>query len=237
MNPDTSISPKRQRLLLAAVVSGLLLAMLDQTIVGTALPAIVRDLHGWSSYLWVVTAYLVPATVSLPVYARLSDRHGRRALLLIGMALFLARLGAVGLGAGHDAADRVARAAGPRRGRARGPLVHPRRRPLRRPPQRRAPGHARRADGPELHRRAAGRRLPRRPGRLALGVPRQPPDRHRRDGGGRARAAALDRAPGARRARRRGRDRAAHHRGRAAARRPQRAHPRGRRGAIRAPAA
>src|SRR3954471_2533740 len=90
MNPDTSISPERQRLLLAAVVSGLLLAMLDQTIVGTALPAIVRDLHGWSSYLWVVTAYLVPATVSLPVYARLSDRHGRRAMLLVGMGLFLA---------------------------------------------------------------------------------------------------------------------------------------------------
>src|SRR5215207_11639782 len=63
--------------------------MLDQTIVGTALPAIVRDLDGWSSYLWVVTAYLVPATVSIPVYARLSDRHGRRALLLIGMGLFL----------------------------------------------------------------------------------------------------------------------------------------------------
>src|SRR5512133_2749369 len=83
------MTPSRQRLLLAAVVSGLLLAMLDQTIVGTALPAIVRDLDGWSSYLWVVTAYLVPATVSLPVYARLSDRHGRRALLLIGMALFL----------------------------------------------------------------------------------------------------------------------------------------------------
>jgi EmrB/QacA subfamily drug resistance transporter len=89
MNPDTSLSPQRQRLLLAAVVSGLLLAMLDQTIVGTALPSIVRDLDGWSSYLWVVTAYLVAATVSLPVYARLSDRHGRRALLLIGMALFL----------------------------------------------------------------------------------------------------------------------------------------------------
>src|SRR3954470_11336564 len=80
----------RQRLLLAAVMSGLLLAMLDQTIVGTALPAIVRHLHGSSLYLWVVTAYLVAATVSLPVYARLSDRHGRRALLLTGMALFLA---------------------------------------------------------------------------------------------------------------------------------------------------
>jgi EmrB/QacA subfamily drug resistance transporter len=83
------LSPARQRLLLAAVISGLLLAMLDQTIVGTALPVIVRQLDGASLYVWVVTAYLVPATVSLPVYARLSDRYGRRALLLTGMALFL----------------------------------------------------------------------------------------------------------------------------------------------------
>src|SRR3954454_6452472 len=90
MKSDTSISPGRQRLLLAAVTSGLLLAMLDQTIVGTALPKIVSELGGSSLYLWVVTAVLVPATVSLPVYARLSDRLGRRALLLVGMVLFLA---------------------------------------------------------------------------------------------------------------------------------------------------
>jgi EmrB/QacA subfamily drug resistance transporter len=90
MDLDTTLSPARQRLLLGAVISGLLLAMLDQTIVGTALPAIVRDLDGWSLYLWVVTAYLVPATVALPVYARLSDRYGRRAMLLLGMSLFLA---------------------------------------------------------------------------------------------------------------------------------------------------
>jgi EmrB/QacA subfamily drug resistance transporter len=67
-----------------------MLAMLDQTIVGTALPRVVEDLDGTSLYLWVVTAYLVPATVTLPLYARLSDRFGRRRLLLIGMALFLA---------------------------------------------------------------------------------------------------------------------------------------------------
>jgi EmrB/QacA subfamily drug resistance transporter len=83
------MTPSRQRLLLAAVMSGLLLAMLDQTIVGTALPTIVGDLGGTSLYVWVVTAYLVPATVTLPIYARLSDRYGRRALLLFGMALFL----------------------------------------------------------------------------------------------------------------------------------------------------
>jgi len=87
---EAQLTPTRQRLLLAAVMSGLLLAMLDQTIVGTALPAIVGHLHGDSLYVWVVTAYLVPATVSLPIYARLSDRYGRRALLLIGMTLFLA---------------------------------------------------------------------------------------------------------------------------------------------------
>src|SRR3954452_13499842 len=84
------MNTNRQRLLLAAVISGLLLAMLDQTIVGTALPAIVGHLDGASLYLWVVAAYLVPATVSLPIYARLSDRYGRRALLLTGMVLFLA---------------------------------------------------------------------------------------------------------------------------------------------------
>jgi EmrB/QacA subfamily drug resistance transporter len=83
------LSPTRRRWLLAAVMSGLLLAMLDQSIVGTALPTIVQTLGGNDLYVWVATAYLVPATVSLPIYARLSDRHGRRALLLIGMVLFL----------------------------------------------------------------------------------------------------------------------------------------------------
>lgn len=91
------LAPSRQRLLLAAVMSGLLLAMLDQTIVGTALPTIVRELDGTSLYVWVVTAYLVPATVSIPLYARLSDRHGRKALLLVGMTLFLVGSGFAGL--------------------------------------------------------------------------------------------------------------------------------------------
>ena len=115
------LSCAAQRLLLAAVVSGLLLAMLDQTIVGTALPAIVRDLDGSSLYLWAVTAYLVPATVSLPVYARLSDRHGRRAMLLVGMGLFLA--GSALAASAQDMAQLIACAGRPgaRRRRARGP--------------------------------------------------------------------------------------------------------------------
>src|SRR4051794_8694639 len=87
--PSGASSPTRRRLLLASVISGLMLAMLDQTIVGTALPRVVADLDGRDLYLWVVTAYLVPATITLPLYARLSDRFGRRDFLLIGMSLFL----------------------------------------------------------------------------------------------------------------------------------------------------
>lgn len=87
---ELDLSPRRRVLLWAAVVSGLLLSMLDQTIVGTALPLIVGDLGGPSWYVWAFTAYLVPATVLLPVAARLSDRHGRQRLLLAGMAVFVA---------------------------------------------------------------------------------------------------------------------------------------------------
>lgn len=89
MNTLEDLSPRQRALLWAAVLSGVLLAMLDQTIVGTSMPAIVDDLGGGSWYVWAFTAYLVPATVLLPVFARLSDRYGRRRLLLIGMVLFL----------------------------------------------------------------------------------------------------------------------------------------------------
>ena len=89
MNALDSLPRRRRALLWAAVLSGLLLAMLDQTIVGTALPRITRELDGDRWYVWTVTAYLVPATVLLPVAARLSDRHGRRQVLLVGMGLFV----------------------------------------------------------------------------------------------------------------------------------------------------
>lgn len=89
MNELAHLSRRRRTLLWVAVLSGLLLAMLDQTIVGTALPQIVRDLGGESWYVWGITAYLVPATVLLPVFARLSDRYGRQRMLLVGMSLFV----------------------------------------------------------------------------------------------------------------------------------------------------
>jgi EmrB/QacA subfamily drug resistance transporter len=92
-----ALSPRRRVLVWTAVVSGLLLAMLDQTIVGTALPEIVADLGGPDWYVWAFTAYLVPATVLLPVVARLSDRFGRQRVLLTGMTLFVTGSSVCGL--------------------------------------------------------------------------------------------------------------------------------------------
>ena len=88
--PDTRALTSRQKgLIMVAIMLGLFLAALDQTIVGTALPRIVTDLAGNNLYTWVVTVYLLTSTVSVPVYGKLSDVYGRRPLLLIGVGLFL----------------------------------------------------------------------------------------------------------------------------------------------------
>ena len=68
---------------------GLFLAALDQTVVGTALPRIVTDLHGNDIYTWAFTAYLLTATISGPIYGKLSDLFGRRPVLLFAVAVFL----------------------------------------------------------------------------------------------------------------------------------------------------
>ncbi|MEV4169931.1 MDR family MFS transporter [Nonomuraea sp. NPDC049709] len=87
-------------LVLLAVLGGMFLAMLDQTIVGTALPRITAELGGSGLYTWVVTAYLLTSTVTVPLYGRLSDQHGRKPLLLIGMVVFV--LGSALCGVAQD---------------------------------------------------------------------------------------------------------------------------------------
>src|SRR6516164_4865213 len=72
-------------LLLAA-----LLAALDQTIVGTAEPRIIASLSGFDRYPWVATAYLLTSTVSVPIFASLSDIHGRKPFFMLGATLFVA---------------------------------------------------------------------------------------------------------------------------------------------------
>src|SRR5205085_6578035 len=74
----------------SAIMLATLLAALDQTIVATALPRIVTDLHGFSSLSWVVTAYLLASTVTVPLYGKLSDLYGRRRLFVVAISIFLA---------------------------------------------------------------------------------------------------------------------------------------------------
>src|SRR3954471_13220288 len=82
----------RRRVLLT--FSGLLLAMLlaalDQTIVSTALPTIVGELGGIDQLSWVVTAYMLAATVTIPLWGRVSDLYGRKRLFQAAIVVFLA---------------------------------------------------------------------------------------------------------------------------------------------------
>ena len=74
---------------LASLMLTMLLAALDQTIVSTALPKILDDLHGYSEYTWVVTAYLLAETTVIPIIGKLSDQFGRKWFLVAGVAIFL----------------------------------------------------------------------------------------------------------------------------------------------------
>jgi EmrB/QacA subfamily drug resistance transporter len=76
--------------ILLALALGVLLAALDQTIVATALPTIAGDLGGLTHLAWVVTAYLVAETVSMPLYGKLGDVLGRKRVLMGAIVLFLA---------------------------------------------------------------------------------------------------------------------------------------------------
>ncbi len=80
--------PVRMRIL-GAVMVGVFLAALDQTVVGTALPRIITDLGGNSLYTWAFTAYLLTSTISGPLYGKLSDLFGRRPIFLFGIGVFM----------------------------------------------------------------------------------------------------------------------------------------------------
>jgi EmrB/QacA subfamily drug resistance transporter len=83
------LNPREKLEILGAILLALFLFALDQTVVGTALPRIVTDLHGNSLYVWVVTVYLLTATISGPIYGKLSDLFGRRPIIIFAVSLFL----------------------------------------------------------------------------------------------------------------------------------------------------
>jgi EmrB/QacA subfamily drug resistance transporter len=84
-----NITKRRLWLILGALLLGMLLAALDQTIVSTALPTIVGDLHGGSHLAWVVTAYLLSSTVSTPLWGKLGDQYGRKIFFQASIVIFL----------------------------------------------------------------------------------------------------------------------------------------------------
>lgn len=75
---------------LAGLFLGILLGALDNTIVVTALPSIVRDLHDVNGLPFVVSAYLMAQTIAMPLFGKLSDHYGRRGFFLLGLGIFMA---------------------------------------------------------------------------------------------------------------------------------------------------
>ncbi|MGH7777175.1 MAG: MDR family MFS transporter [Candidatus Dormibacterales bacterium] len=90
--------PRRRLVVITiGVMMALLLAALDQTIVGTAMPRIVSELHGLDFYAWVITAYMVASTTMTPIAGKLGDLFGRKPFLLGGMVGFVASSALCGL--------------------------------------------------------------------------------------------------------------------------------------------
>ncbi|NEE14820.1 MFS transporter [Streptomyces sp. SID7499] len=88
-DPDTGPSPRRVRLVFFALMLALLLAALEQMIVATALPKIVGELHGLDRMSWAITAYLLTATVGLPIYGKLGDLLGRKGVFQFAIVVFV----------------------------------------------------------------------------------------------------------------------------------------------------
>src|ERR1700738_1849562 len=93
--------PRRDLILtVLGLMLGLLLAALEQTIVGTAMPRIVAELQGFQHYAWVTTAYLLTSTAVVPISGKLSDMYGRKVFLIGSAAGFVLASALCGLAQG-----------------------------------------------------------------------------------------------------------------------------------------
>ena len=86
---DTPVTEREIRAVYLAMMAVLGLSALDQSIVATALPRIVADLGGMAHLSWVVTAYVLASTATMPLYGKLADQYGRRPLIFAAMGAFL----------------------------------------------------------------------------------------------------------------------------------------------------
>ncbi|WP_434971175.1 MDR family MFS transporter [Microbacterium sp. bgisy207] len=88
------LTKRRIWIIFGALIAGMLLASLDQTIVSTAMPTIVGELGGVSHQVWITTAYLLATTIVMPIYGKFGDVLGRRRLFIVAIAIFtLASIG------------------------------------------------------------------------------------------------------------------------------------------------
>ncbi|HEX6452469.1 MAG TPA: MDR family MFS transporter [Trebonia sp.] len=100
-----TMSPRQIMIVLPGLMMAMLLAMLDQLIVGTALPRIVGDLGGVTHLSWVVTAYVLASTVTTPFYGKLGDMYGRKKFFIAAIVIFLA--GSALSGLSHSMAELI----------------------------------------------------------------------------------------------------------------------------------
>jgi EmrB/QacA subfamily drug resistance transporter len=89
LTPALVMSGRRRWAVTAGVMTGMFLAALEATVVGTAMPTVISSLGGLNHYSWVFSAYLITSTVTVPVWGKLSDLYGRRLFYQIGIAIFL----------------------------------------------------------------------------------------------------------------------------------------------------
>lgn len=82
------LSLRSKLIIMLSVMASLFLVALDQTIIATALGKIVEEYNAFSSLSWIVTAYLLTTTITVPIAGKLSDLYGRRTMLLIGVGIF-----------------------------------------------------------------------------------------------------------------------------------------------------
>src|SRR5258708_39922284 len=87
---DTGETSTRRGRVLIGLMLTMGLAAMDTTIVATAIPSIVRDLGGFSLFTWVFSIYVLAQAVTIPVYGKLADLHGRKPVLIAGTLIFLA---------------------------------------------------------------------------------------------------------------------------------------------------
>ena len=104
--PPQAIDQRRVLVIIGALLLGMLLAALDQTIVATALPTIAGDLHGLSHLSWVITAYLLASTVSTPLWGKLGDMYGRKTFFQASIVIFL--VGSALSGLAHSMVELIA---------------------------------------------------------------------------------------------------------------------------------